>query len=327
MQYCEVSITTSTQGAEAVCAALFDLGIGGLSIEDPADLQELMARPDSWDYIDENLLNKDQESVIIRAYLPENEQGRETLIALRQSISRLRDRDYGLDFGALEIAVRTLSNSDWENEWKKHYRPFPVGEKLYIAPQWIDVEPPPERVNLRLDPGLAFGTGMHHSTQLCLRLLELTVKEGGSLLDIGCGSGILSIAALLLGADRAVGVDIDQVAARVAAENGALNNLHPPKLQFLTANILQNPDLCRQLGQFDILVANIVADVIISLAPMVLNLIKPNGYLIASGIIEERLPDVLSALDAVGLAVIREKSEQGWVAILAQISESTLPGN
>ena len=222
-----------------------------------------------------------------------------------------------MDVGPLTVCVTVRDDEDWANSWKRYYEPIEVGERLLVLPSWKP-RPRTRRTTLRLDPGLAFGTGAHHTTRMCLELLEAAVPQGGAMLDLGCGSGILSIAARLLGASRAVAVDIDPVAERIAHENAALNGVDDAGYTVEIGDVLTDAALrARIAGAYDVVVANIVADVIIRLAPFALACCRPGAPFIASGIIDEREVQTADAIRAAGFAVRQVHRAGGWVAILA----------
>ena len=214
---------------------------------------------------------------------------------------------------------QTLAEEDWANAWKRFYHPTHLGERLVVCPSWEQYAPAPQELVMTLDPGMAFGSGTHHTTRLCCELLEHLPVEGARVLDMGTGSGILSIAALMLGAEEAVGVDIDRVAVRTAAENAAENGFGADRFTAVTADLVHQPlgeELTR--GGFDIVLANIVADVIIELAPAIARHLKPGGHLVASGIILPRREEVIAALEAEGLTVAGDREQEGWCALLMQ---------
>ena len=210
-----------------------------------------------------------------------------------------------------------MEDADWENNWRSYYQPIEVGEKLVVVPEWEEV-PEGDRLPLRLDPGLTFGTGSHATTRLCLQALEDWAGPGRRVLDLGCGSGILGIGALILGCDSCLGVDIDPKSPDVAAENAALNGLTSERIRFLSGDLLKDASLRRSLGSgYDIVLANIVADVILPLSPHVPAFLKPNGVYISSGIIEGRQDEVQRALEASGFRILSHTAEDDWHCFVA----------
>jgi ribosomal protein L11 methyltransferase len=221
-----VVISTTSEGVEVLSASLLSLGINGFEITDPKDLDVLLAhKAGRWDYIDDGLLRRREEEASVTVYLPQNGQGAETLSALRDELKRLKAMDRESEWGALTCGFSDIAEEDWAFAWKRYYHPTKIGERLVVCPTWEDYEPQASEVVIRLDPGMAFGTGTHESTRLCMRLMEKYLKAGDKVLDLGCGSGILGISAVLLGAESAYGVDIDEDAARVANENAAQNGV------------------------------------------------------------------------------------------------------
>lgn len=227
--------------------------------------------------------------------------------------------EIGIDMGLLKIEVRSVDEEDWANNWKAYFKPMPVGEKLLVCPSWEKIPEGNTRAVLKIDPGMAFGTGTHHTTRMCLELLEKNIKNGDLVADLGCGSGILSIAASLMGAKETYAIDIDPVAARVAAENAELNGIDMSGYFIRIGDILSDEKFRDDISgrQYDIVLANIVANVIIAFAPVIPQLMKPDGKLIASGIIADRLDEVLDALKANGLEAVEICSGEDWRAVLA----------
>ena len=241
--------------------------------------------------------------------------------AVRNSIAELDSMrsEIGIDMGSLKIEVRSVDEEDWANNWKAYFKPMPVGEKLLVCPSWEKIPEGNTRAVLKIDPGMAFGTGTHHTTRMCLELLEKNIKNGDLVADLGCGSGILSIAASLMGAKETYAIDIDPVAARVAAENAELNGIDMSGYFIRIGDILSDEKFRDDISgrQYDIVLANIVANVIIAFAPVIPQLMKPDGKLIASGIIADRLDEVLDALKANGLEAVEICSGEDWRAVLA----------
>ena len=222
------------------------------------------------------------------------------------------------DYAPLIMTVDGIEDADWENNWKAFYKPMEIGERLMVIPDWEEADPK-GRAALRLNPGLAFGTGGHATTRLCLTALERIVAPGMKVLDLGCGSGILSIAALLLGAERAFACDIDDKAVDVAYENAALNGVDRERYTVRAGDVLSDAGLRKEMGTgYDVVVANIVSDVIIALAPAVRGLMKEGGRFLASGIIDSREEEVRAALEAAGLAVEEARASEGWVSFLCR---------
>lgn len=323
MDWLEITVTTAPFGIEEVAAALTAAGFDDLLLEDQAELEAFLDQNRAyWDYIDETLQKKLQGLSQIKLYLEiEDTAGLEKLQAL---IVRLKET--GKDLGPLEVKIEQLPQTNWEESWKENYPPQTVGSKLVVLPYWLADEATDGRLPVILDPGLTFGTGAHPSTQMVMEEMENRLLPGGSCLDLGSGSGILSIAALRLGADTAVGVDIDPKAEDIARENAAYNGFAVPKFKALTGNVLADKRLMAQLTaeHYDLVLVNIVADVIISLSPVLPSLLDENSTLILSGILDTRLADVCTALERAGLSVIHTRAKEEWRCLCAKKMEKNI---
>lgn len=272
----------------------------GIYIEDYRELEKEAWEIAHIDLIDEDLLQKDRSKAIVHVYISPEENPQEAVAFLRER--------YAAEGIESEIMLNQCKNEDWENNWKQYFHPIPVGEKLLIRPTWEDEFEAGDRKVLNIEPGLAFGTGSHETTRLCLETLEKHIHEGTTVLDIGCGSGILSIAALLLGAEKAVGVDIDALAVKTAIENGEVNNFKAPEYTILQGNLTDKVS-----GKFDVVVANIVADVIIMFCKDVASFMKDDALFITSGIIDTREQDVIDAFNKYGFEIKARHTKGGWV--------------
>ncbi|MBQ7089261.1 MAG: 50S ribosomal protein L11 methyltransferase, partial [Clostridia bacterium] len=261
----------------------------GIYIEDYSDLEQGAREIAHIDLIDEDLLAKERDTALIHLYVSPEENPAEAIAFLRERYTAV-----GIDH---VVESNTVSEADWANNWKKYFKPLPVGEKILICPSWETTDNPENRAVLSIDPGMAFGTGGHDTTRLVLETLEQYITDGCDFLDVGCGSGILSIAACLLGAGRALGIDIDALAVKTAIENGELNGLTAPKYEIRLGDLARDVD-----GTFPVIAANIVADAIIMLSPAIPALLAEDGVYIVSGIIDTREQDVLAALDNCGFA-------------------------
>ncbi|MBR3268310.1 MAG: 50S ribosomal protein L11 methyltransferase [Oscillospiraceae bacterium] len=318
MNWTEITIETTGYGIDLLCAFLTDLGFKGFSIHDPDDFDELMAgKAGHWDYLEEGLeaeLTAGAPSVTV--YVPENAQGAEQLSAVKNLIAQIKKRGDAAEFGSLALTGKGIREEDWANNWKQYFRPLPTGNRLWITPTWIDEPVPEGRTALRIDPGSSFGTGQHDTTKLCLGMLEDCVTPGCRVLDIGCGSGILSIGAVLLGASEANAVDIEQNAAESAAENAAGNGIPSACYHTFCGNILEDSALAEMLGSdYDVVCANIVADILIAMRELFCRYMKNGASLLLSGIIDERLDDVLKAMQETGLKTEMIAQSGGWAAV------------
>ena len=320
MKWKEITIYTTEEGTEIILARLDMLGITQVNIvQGDEEIDALLHSCEKyWDYADESAMGK-QPSV--QAYVSDVPENAAVEQAVRNSIAELDSMrsEIGIDMGSLKIEVRSVDEEDWANNWKAYFKPMPVGEKLLVCPSWEKIPEGNTRAVLKIDPGMAFGTGTHHTTRMCLELLEKNIKNGDLVADLGCGSGILSIAASLMGAKETYAIDIDPVAARVAAENAELNGIDMSGYFIRIGDILSDEKFRDDISgrRYDIVLANIVANVIIAFAPVIPQLMKPGGKLIASGIIADRLDEVLDALKANGLEAVEICSGEDWRAVLA----------
>lgn len=322
MDWKEIKIYAEHKDIENLSAALIGAGIDGLVINDPDDIRLFAAqKSDSWDYIDDELLKKaDDGRAYISVYISEDEDGAALAESVNEALVRLRGMGV-----RLELKAETVREEDWANEWKKYFKPLKIGEKLIIKPTWIELseEEVCGRTVIEIDPENSFGTGRHETTQLCLELMEKYVKKGDEIIDLGCGSGIIFIAGLLLGAAHAVGVDITDDAVKISTKNALQNGI--TKDRFSTAcgyiNDDGNPWLYLSLEkEYDIVAANIVADVLLSFRSVFKNFTAPNGTLILSGIIDDRLEEVVNAVKADGFTIIEQRNKKGWNALAAKKS-------
>lgn len=305
-RWLEVTLPVPADRLDRVCNLLTANGMTGLVVEEEGDfLRFLEQNRQYWDYVDEGLAARMKGASRVKFYVPDSEEGQRQL---RQYLAGLEE---------YEPQTVSLREEDWATSWQKYYQPIPVGNRVYIVPDWMRGEPVPDgRVPLYLNPGLTFGTGAHPTTQLCLELLEEVIRPGDQVLDLGCGSGILAIAALALGASRAVGVDIDPKAADVAFENAALNGIGADRLSVYAGDVLSDKKLAARLGpgQNRVVLANIVADVIIPLSAKAGEFMTPAGVFLTSGVIDGREDEVRAALEADGFAVVKHLERGGWHA-------------
>ena len=316
MEWTEVNIYTTADGIELLCSKLTDIGIKGFVIKDSEDFKEFLENKNGqWDYIDDDLMGLADCETCITVYLPCNDQGADMLNSVRAMLAEMKSSDTEGAYGRLEAELASIREEDWANNWKQYFKPLKVGDTLVIKPSWEEYDDAGERIILEIDPASSFGTGQHHTTRLCLEILEGCVKEGDRILDLGCGSGILSIAAILLGAENAVAVDIDENAAATAKENAIKNHIPAENYKTYFGNILSDEKLAAEIdGQYDIITANIVADVLIAMKDYFKRYLRDGGYLIVSGIIEERMEEVLSAIEECGFTRLGVNVKEGWAA-------------
>ncbi len=317
MEWTEVNIYTTTDGIELLCSKLGDIGIKGFSIKDSEDFKEFLENKNGqWDYIDDDLMGLSECETCITVYIPTNGQGAEMLVAIKSMLAEMKAADTEGMYGRLEAEMSSIREEDWANNWKQYFKPFKVGEKLVIKPSWEDYDNSDGRIILEIDPASSFGTGKHHTTRLCLEVLEKYLNKGDKLLDMGCGSGILSIGAMLLGAGSAVAVDIEENAAVTAMENAVKNNISPDKYRTYFGNILTDEELADEIDdKYDIIAANIVADVLIAMKDSFRRYLRSGGILIVSGIIEERMNEVIDALISAGFRNPEPEVREGWAAV------------
>ena len=320
MKWLALHIDTSPAGLEPVSAMLEDLGIEGLVIEDEGDFRDFLEHNRQyWDYVDEELDQSMTGKCRITFYVEESDQGFTTVAAVRIAMADLKKEHP--EYAPLLMTMDGIEDADWENNWKAFYKPMEIGERLIVIPDWEEADPH-GRVALRMNPGLTFGTGSHATTRLCLQALEKLVHPGMKVLDLGCGSGILSIAALLLEADSAFACDIDEKAVDVAYENAALNGVGREKYTVRAGDVTSDQRLRKEMGgSWDIVVANIVSDVIIALAPTVGELLAENGVFICSGIIDDRAEEVKGKLEEAGFTILESRSSEGWFSFTCRPAE------
>ena len=312
MEWLEIGIDAPDRDTEALCALLDSLGVEGLVIEDEKDIESFLRESGRfWDALDEEFLAARKGVSRVKFYLSADEEGEKTLEALRP---RLEDAGYA-------PSCRRLRDEDWENNWKQYYRPMEVGRRLLILPEWEPVPEDASRVPLRLDPGLIFGTGSHPTTRMCLEAVEDLAPRAEKVLDLGCGSGILAIAALLLGAKSALGCDIDEAAPRIAGENAALNGVED-RLTVLAGDATADESLRAAIGgDYDVVFLNIVADVILRLLPDTKRWLRRGGTLIVSGVIEGREGEVADALKAEGFS-FEQRRMGDWFSFVCRGGET-----
>ena len=312
MAWLKITLNTESHRVEAVAEALTARGFSDLVIEDQQEFEEFLEENRAyWDYIDEGLQRQLQGLARIKLYLEDTDEA---------SLSRLRA--YGKEAG-LSLTEASLAETDWEESWKDNYPPQEVGQSLLVLPCWLAEEYAGSRRPVILDPGLTFGTGAHPSTQMVMETMETLVAPGAHCLDLGSGSGILSITALRLGAESAIGVDIDPKAETIARENALYNGFASPEFTALTGNVTADRPLMDRLaaGHYGLVLVNIVADVIIGLSPLLPEFLSADTLLILSGILDTRLEDVLAALRRAGIAVTSVREKEEWRCVTAKIAK------
>ena len=299
MRYWECILDTPSEEIDERCDELSGLGVGGFVVENEEDFRNFLENNHQyWDYVDQELENQFAGVSRLKFYLVDDTDG---LSVLQQ----VRARYPG-------VTVSAVEDSDWENNWREYYKPIEVGERLVVVPEWEEI-PAGGRLPLRLDPGLIFGTGSHATTRMCLQALEEYAAPGKRVLDLGCGSGILGIGALVLGCDSCLGCDIDPKAPDVAAANAALNGFGSDRIRIVAGDVIADASLRRSFGtDYDIVLANIVSDVIIPLANYVNDFMSTSGVFITSGIIDGRQDEVRAALERAGLRIVKHRCEEEW---------------
>ena len=317
----QIDVYTKSEAVDVLVMRLSELGITGFVIHDSADFDEFLENKDAnWDYVDDELMGLKTVPTHITLYLQDNPQGLETLTELKGALADFKAESPDF-YGSLEIKIDNVKEEDWANNWKQYYKPFNVGEKLIIKPSWENVENTGGRKILEIDPASTFGTGQHHTTKLVMERLEKIVNEDDRVLDLGCGSGILSIAALLFGAESAVMVDIFENAVKTAGENVEKNGFDKNRYTAYCGNVIEDSALRERIGGgYNVIAANIVADVIIAMSGLFGGFLAKDGTLIVSGIITERLPEVLTALEGNGFKVASLSEEEGWNAIVLELA-------
>ena len=317
MEWLELKIDTSPSGLDAVTELLEQQGITGVIIDDEADFKDFLEHNKQyWDYVDEELLREKTGVSRVTFYLERNEAALDVIARVRMAMSDLKKARP--ECGPLLLTIDNVADADWENNWKRFYKPMESGERLLVVPQWEEARDD-GRVKLVLNPGLTFGTGSHATTRLCLQALDKYIRGGEKILDLGCGSGILSIAALVLGAREAFACDIDEKCVDVAYENAALNGVGRDRYTVRWGDVLTDKALQAEFGGgYDMVVANIVADVIMGLSDKVRPFLKEGGLFLCSGIIDDRAEEVFTKLRADGWTVIEQHDSEGWYSFLCR---------
>lgn len=306
----EVRVFTKSEALEPISGIFYSLDCTGVAIEDPEDILGREQGPLTWDFADINVLEHKGRCAVVKAYFTEEDNIDEILEFVKEKVKEIKDM--GIDIGEGKVEAEKMHEQDWANNWKKYYKPTRVGEKIVIKPIWEDYEEKDGDLVVQLDPGMAFGTGEHETTRMCIKALEKYTKKESTVFDVGCGSGILAIAAAKLGAKKAVGVDLYWVAVEFAKENVGFNDVD--NIEILEGNLLDVID-----GKADIVVANIIAEVICILTPDVSKALREGGYFITSGIIHERVDMVKEKLNECGFEVVEANKDGEWNCIVAKL--------
>ncbi|HPL98955.1 MAG TPA: 50S ribosomal protein L11 methyltransferase [Bacillota bacterium] len=310
MKYVELQVITTTEASDAVSEILYSEGASGVLIEDPNDFNALNKNEKSWDYIEDELIELMGKDARVKGYFPFVEFNETVLKSIADRIEKLKG--FGLNKGKGTVSTREVSDEDWANAWKKYYKPVKIGERVVIKPTWEEHKVKADEVVIELDPGMAFGTGTHETTIMCVKLLEKYIKSGSTVFDVGCGSGILGIAAAKLGAEKVVCVDIDEVSCRVSRENAEINKVDE-RVDVRCGNLLNVVS-----GKADVIIANIIADIIISFSEDAMSFLAKGGIFISSGIISDRRDEVLRKLRAEDFSILEVLEMGEWCAIAAE---------
>ena len=318
MDYIKVTILTNHMGIEPVGGCLYNMGVSCWEVEDFEEFESFLEETkDTWNYIDDNLVEKMKGDTRVNVYMSDNSVGMEQLNMIRGGIENLKRYDKEGLYGKLDIVIDNVKAEDWENNWKKYFKPMQVGEKIVIRPEWEEYESTDGKTVFTINPGQLFGTGLHETTQLCIKEIE---KEASRkrMLDLGCGSGILSIIALMLGVEEATAIDVDKNAINVAYENAALNGIGKDRYTVLVGDASSDESVRASIeGKYDLVVANIVADIVIAMLPVVKEKMTDDGVFISSGIITDREGDIEEAFKEYGFKIISKEYDKDWVAVKA----------
>ncbi|MFB0957998.1 MAG: 50S ribosomal protein L11 methyltransferase [Clostridiaceae bacterium] len=306
----EIRIVVPLEAIEAVTGILYGMNVKGISLEDPTDLLTREAGPLSWDFADINLFPEGESAAVLTAYFPDTDNMEEHISFLRERILGLKE--FGINSEPFRVEGKKVFEEDWANSWKKYYKPMRIGSRIVIKPTWEDFNADPEDLVVEMDPGMAFGTGTHETTKLCIEILQDYIQGGETVFDVGTGSGILAITAAKLGAKEVLAIDLDPVAVDSANINVRLNQMDQVTVK--EGNLLDETG-----DKADVVIANIIADVIIFLAKDLDRVLKPGGLFIGSGIIHLREQEVLDQLNASGFEVLEVRNENDWRAVVARL--------
>lgn len=323
MKYIEFKVHASRQGVEQLTAMFMSKGIYELSIKDPADMEDILDKKEAyeWDYVDDSLKETVDSEPTVSVYFEDTPENRERIQDLKLSVMMLKSKEleglYGwdVDFGRLYAEAVEVDDAEWKDKWKENFKPLKITDRLVVKPTWEEYSPAGDEIVLQLDPGMAFGTGSHETTSLCLKLLEKYLGDDPSsmkVLDVGCGSGILSIAAALMGCEKVLGIDIDEDAVRVACENATLNGVDGA-VEIMQGDLLAGVDF-----KGDIVVANLMADLVVMLSGSVADHMEKDGIFISSGILTEKRAMVEEAIRSAGFEIEEVREDGEWCAIVAR---------
>lgn len=309
MKWLEIQVKTTQENEDIITDILYSAGATGLAIEDPHDIEKFQKAEDDWDFIDPSLIDLDTEGILIKAYFSESEDLLEIVDFIKNSIQKaplvLGNKPYG------EVVVSEIDDKDWSENWKKYYKPKEIGDRIVIKPSWEVYENLSNRIVIELDPGMAFGTGTHETTIMCIEALEKYISNNSKIYDVGCGSGILSIVSAKLGAKSVCAIDLDEMCVKTSNENVKMNNVQEI-VQVKKGNLLDIID-----GKANIIVANIIAEVAVKLVSTLESYLEEGGVFIASGIITEKIPLVETSLEESGFKILDIKMMNGWACIVA----------
>ena len=324
MEWLEITIDSASRGIGLLETALTLNGFDSFIIDDEAEFHTFLeTNRDYWDIVDEDLEKSLDGVSRIRLYLADGPDAPEEIARLRELLAGLSAAYPDAGLGSLALSLANVRDEDWENNWKQYYQPIPIGQRLLVVPKWMQPDPGEERIPVFLDPGMIFGTGAHASTQMCMLRLEELIRGGEEVLDLGSGSGILSITALRLGAAHATGVDVDPKAEDIARENAAINGLGADRFTAVTGNVITGQDALETLFSktYDVVCMNIFADVIIPMAAVLPRFMTGKTRVICSGVLENRYEEVRAAIEKAGLRITSLQTLNDWCCFTAEKGE------
>ena len=309
MKYTQIDIDLTHEAIEPALSKLLEIGITDTVVQDPLDIDDLINKKNQydWDYIDDSVLDMKNQSPKVTIYLEGVDEGLSKVAEIKQAMAQLK-----VELGSLEVTYQILDDADWKDNWKEYFKPSKISEKIVVKPTWYDYELQPGELLVEIDPGMAFGTGTHETTSLCVKMMEKYMKPSDKVLDVGCGSGILSIVGALLGSRDILGVEIDPVAVEVAKENVELNGVSDIVK-------IQEGDLTKGLDyKADLVVANLMADLVMLLSKDVMKHMTPGGIYISSGILNEKVAAVSEVIEEAGFEIVEVRADGMWSVIVAR---------